>query len=145
MTHSVSLWWRRMQLERRCRYTTRLMKRLGCFDESVSTHLRVHPAPPSVDEMCAQFLSSLKNHKDPVLRAVAALELACIWPVDPFAPFGARPRTATIYWDRNPNQVMDALDRSARLPDPEPRVRYLLRMGPDLPSGVTCVRQKLRA
>ncbi|WP_263353048.1 hypothetical protein [Acidicapsa acidisoli] len=145
MTQSVSLWWRRMQLERRCRYTARLMKRLGCFDDSVAAHLREYPAPPSVDEMCAHFLSSLKNHRDPVLRAVSALELACIWPVDPFAPFGARPRTTTIYWDRNPNQVMDALDRSASLPDPEPRVRYVLRMGSDTPNGVTCVRQLLRA
>jgi len=144
-SHSVSLWWRRMQIERRCRYTARLLKRLNCFHDFANAYLRMHPAPHSVDEMCAHFLASLKNHRHPVLRAVAALELACMWPVDPFAPFGARPRITTIYWDRNPNQVMDALDRDEHLPDREPRVRYVLRMGSDTPNGVSCVRQLLRA
>jgi hypothetical protein len=134
-----------MQLERQCRYTTLLMKRLGCFEDYAAAHLRDHSAPSSVEEMCARFLFSLRNHRNPVLRAVAGLELACIWPIDPFAPFGARAHTTTIYWDRNPNQVMDALARSAGLPEPEPRVRYVLRMGIDLPDGVTCVRQVLRA
>jgi hypothetical protein len=141
----VALWWLRLQIERQCRYTSRWMKRLGGFDASTAALLRARPAPLSIEEMSVQFLSALKNHKDPVLRAVAALELACIRPVDPFTASGARARTITIYWDRDPNQVMDALDRNVRLPDSEPRMRYVLRLGPGVPETVSCVRQTLRA
>jgi hypothetical protein len=143
--HDVALWWQRLQIEWHCRYTSRLMKRLGCFDAHVAAHFREYPTPHSIEEMSVQFLSSLRNHEDPVLRAVAGLELACIRPVDPFNPSGLPAGTTTIYWDRNPNHIMDALDRGDKLPDPEPRIRYVLRMGPSLPDGVSCVRQVLRA
>jgi hypothetical protein len=143
--HDVALWWQRMQIEWHCRYTSRLMKRLGCFDEYVAAHFREYPTPPSMEEMSAQFLASLKNHEDPVLRAVARLELACIRPFDSRTPSASWTSTTTIYWDRNPNQVMDALDQHVKLPEPEPRVRYILRMGSGLPNGVSCIRQVLRA
>ncbi len=137
MIQSIALWWQRFQIEWQCRYTSRLMKRLGCFNTYVAEHFREHPAPSSIEELSAQFLSSLHDHGHPLLRAVARLELACIQPKSA--------RTTTIYWDRNPNQVMDALDRFAELPQPEPKVRYVLRMGGDLPDGVRCVREVLRA
>jgi hypothetical protein len=139
MIHTIAAWWQRFQIEWQCRYTSRLMKRLGCFESYLATHFREHPAPPSIEELSAQFLSSLQHHDDPLLRAIARLELACI------KSKIARPRTTTIYWDRNPNQVMDALDRSTRLPEPEAKVRYVLQMGADLPNGVRCTRQVLRA
>lgn len=139
MIHSIALWWQRFQIEWQCRYTSRLMKRLGCFESYLEAHFRKHPAPPSVEAMTAQFLSSLQRHKDPLLRAVASLELACI------KSKIASAHTTTIFWDRDPNQVMDALDRFARLPDPEPKVRYILRMGANLPDGISCKRQVLRA
>jgi len=143
--HDIAQWWQRIQIGRQCRYTARMMKRLGCFEEQITEYLRDHTHSKSIDEICAQFLATLVNHKDPVLRAVARLELACLQPIDPFTPLGSRSRVITIYWDRNPNQVMDALDRFAELPEPEPRVRYVLRLCADLPNGVTCVRQALRS
>lgn len=139
MMHSIADWWHRFQIEWQCRYTSRLMKRLGCFESYVAEHFREHPAPPSIEELSTQFLLSLQNHDNLLLRAVARLELACI------RPQRNRARTTTIYWDRNPNQVMDALDRFIELPDPEPKVRYVLRMGAALPEGVSCERQVLRA
>ena len=139
MMHAIALWWQRFQIEWQCRYTSRLMKRLGCFESYLEAHFLKHPAPPSTGEMTAQFLSSLQRHEDPLLRAVASLELACI------KSKIASAQTTTIFWDRDPNQVMDALDRFARLPDPEPKVRYILRMGAHLPDGISCKRQVLRA
>src|ERR1700722_5200342 len=98
MIESIALWWQRFQIEWQCRYPSRLMKRLGCFNTYVAEHFREHPAPSSIEELSAQFLSSLHDHGHPLLRAVARLELACIQPKNA--------RTTTIYWDRNPNQVM---------------------------------------
>jgi hypothetical protein len=137
MVHAIALWWQRFQIEWQCRYTSRMMKRLGCFDSYLADYFRERSAPRSIEELSVQFLASLEDHDDPILRAVARLELACIQ--------SNREQTTTIYWDRNPNQVMDALDRFAELPAPEPNVRYILRMGADLPGGVTCKRQMLRA
>ena len=139
MIHTIALWWQRFQIEWQCRYTSRLMKRLGCFESYLADHFRKHPTPPSIEELTAQFLSSLQRHDDPLLRAVASLELACI------RSSAAPSRATTIFWDRNPNQVMDALDRFAQLPAPEPKVRYILRMDSSLPGGVSCKRQVLRA
>jgi len=139
MIHTIARWWQRFQIEWQCRYTSRLMKRLGCFESYLAEYFRKHPAPPSIEELTAQFLASLQQHDDPLLRAVARLELACI------ESKAAPARTTIIFWDRNPNQVMDALDRFAKLPEPEPKVRYILRMGVGLPNGVSCKRQVLRA
>jgi hypothetical protein len=137
MMHSIAGWWHRFQIEWQCRYTSRLMKRLGCFESYVAQHFREHPAPPSIEELSTQFLLSLQDHDNLLLRAVARLELTCIRP--------QRRRTTTIYWDRNPNRVMDALDRFLELPNPEPKIRYVLRMGAALPDGVSCVREVLSA
>jgi hypothetical protein len=139
MIHAIALWWQRFQIEWTCRYTSRLMKRLDCFEPYLESHFRENPNPPSIERISAQFLNSLQDHPDPLLRAVARLELVCI------QSRIARARITTIYWDRNPNLVMDALDRFGDLPKPEPGIRYVLRLGATLPNGVTCVRQVLRS
>jgi hypothetical protein len=138
MIHNIALWWQRFQIESQCRYTSRMMKRMGCFEQYVADHFRAYPTPPSIEELSMQFLSSLEDHDDPVLRAVAALELACI------DARGAYARTRVIYWDRNPNEVMDALDRFSGLPEPEANVRYVLCMGAGIPDRVSCVREVVR-
>ena len=125
MIHEIALWWQRFQIEWQCRYTSRLMKRLGCFESYVAAHFRRHPTPPSIEGMSAQFLSSLKKHRDPLLRAVARLEIACIGSND--RP-GARSRATIIYWDRDPSRVMEALDRFRELPEREPNLRYSMRL-----------------
>jgi hypothetical protein len=117
-----------------------MMKRLGCFESYVAAHFRRHPTPPSIEEMSAQFLSSLKRHRDPVLRAVARLEMACI---GSNVRRGARPGTTIIYWDRDPNRVMEALDRSLELPEREPNVRYSMRLEGGLSGGMSCKRRVL--
>jgi len=140
MIHEIAFWWQRFQIEWQCRYTSRMMKRLGCFESYVAAHFRRHPTPPSIEEMSAQFLSSLKRHRDPVLRAVARLEMACI---GSNVRRGARPGTTIIYWDRDPNRVMEALDRSLELPEREPNVRYSMRLEGGLSGGMSCKRRVL--
>jgi hypothetical protein len=131
----IAAWWQRFQIEWQCRYTSRLLKRMGCFEECVSAHFAEHPAPPAIEEMSGQFLLSLSRHHDALLRAVAGFELACI------ARAGGRKDTVTVEWDRNPNTVMDALNRGGGLPEAEEGVRYVLKIGPELPGGVACVRK----
>ena len=137
MIRQIASWWQRFQIESQCRYTSRLMKRMGCFEEYVTAHFAEHLAPASIEEMSSQFLSSLRGHENLLLRAVASLELLCITSSDAERPL-------IIYWDRNPNKVMDALHCGNELPEAEAGVRYVLRMSPELPGGMSCAREALQ-
>jgi len=132
----TALWWQRFQIESSCRYTSRLMKRLGCFESYLTAHFAAHPAPPAIEELTAQFLTSLAEHENPLLRAVAQFELFCV------APPQAPPRAATIDWDRDPEAVMVALDRFQPLPEAATGVRYRLQLSSNKPAR--CVRESLQ-
>jgi hypothetical protein len=137
LLREIASWWQQFQIEWQCRYTSRLMKRMGCFADYVTAHFRENPTPPSIEELTTQFLSSLQNHQNPLLRAVAAFELACI-------AFTDNPEySATITWDRNPEQVMKALDSFEPPPESEPGTRYVLQIGAEFPGSVSCVRESL--
>jgi hypothetical protein len=139
ITREITSWWQRYQIELQCRYTARLMKRFGCFDQCTAEHFRVHSMPASIEEMTSQFLTSIQQSSDPLLSAVASFELSAI-------NLPARASKDTIvYWDRNPNEVLVALDSSRALPRPEPNVRYRMQMGANLPGGFTCLREEIAA
>ena len=133
--HQTASWWQRFQIESSCRYTSRLMKRLGCFESYLTAHFAAHPAPPAIEEMAAQFLTSLAEHENPLLRAVAQFELFYAGSV------GVTPGAITLIWDRDPEVVMVALDRFQPLPEPAGDVRYRLRLSSNEP--VSCTRESL--
>lgn len=128
-------WWLRFQIESSCRYSSRLMKRLGCFENYLATHFATHPAAPAIEDLTAQFLTSLEEHENPLLRAVAQFELFCMWSAE------APPRAVTIVWDRDPEAIMVALDRFQPLPEPAAGARYRLRLSPNSPAY--CIRESL--
>jgi hypothetical protein len=128
-------WWQRFQIELQCRYTSRLLKRCGCFEESVHACFSTRSAPASIEELASAFLTSLQAHTSALVRAVAAFELACL------APPAAGSIPVAIHWDRNPVDVILALDSSSELPSPEPETRYSLYIGADIPGGMSCVRE----
>lgn len=138
LTREIASWWQRFQIEWQCRYTSRLMKRLGCFEEYLEAHFAEHPAPPSIEQLSTGFLRSLRKHEDALVRAVASFELACI------ARASGQEGNVVIEWDRNPNEVMQALAGGERLPKAEDGARYLMRMGRNVPGGVTCIREGRR-
>lgn len=129
-------WRRRLQLESRCRSTTRLMKRLGCFDSWMEVLFAQQNPPPGTEELTTQLLVSLRIHENPILRSVAAFELACL-----ASAAGGR-STAVVFWDRNPDAILQALDRHQPLPPLEPGVVYVQRIGP---AGIDCSRRQRAA
>ena len=134
MVREIAAWWLRFQIESQCRFTSRLMKRMGCFEDYLEAHARENPVPQAIEELTRQFLSSLACYPDPLLRAVSAFELACL------APPGTH-RASTTIWDRNPNAVLYALSKFAAIPGPEPDVQYILTIEPGEPRQVHCTRQ----
>jgi hypothetical protein len=131
MTREIAAWWLRFQIESQCIYTSRLMKRMGCYATYIDDHFSQNPTPPAIEELALQFLTSLAGHPDTLLRAVAAFEQACLAPAGP-------PHPVITQWDRNPNAVITALNQGAELPPPEPGIQYTLTIGPGTPPTVHC-------
>jgi len=137
MIHHIAGWWQRFQIEAQCRYTSRLMKRVGCFEHNVEEYFNIHPTPPSIEELTTQFLSSVKHDDNPLLSAVAHFELACLRLNDETA------NTQTVVWDRDPSEVLLALESFGPLPGPEPKTRFVMCLSALLPGSVSCVREEL--
>jgi hypothetical protein len=48
-----------------------------------------------------------------------------------------------VLWDRNPENVILALEESSELPAPEIGCLYRMRIGRDLPRMVVCTRESM--
>jgi hypothetical protein len=135
MMRGIALWWRAFALEAQCRLTTRLLKRLGCFDALVASYFDHNPTSPFVEELSADFLDALQDHADPLVRAVARFEQALL------ALRAGSADTFEILWDRDPERVAQALATGGELPPPEPDSRYRLRVAGNLPGMMACERE----
>jgi hypothetical protein len=126
---AIALWWRRFQIESQCRYTSRLLKRLGCYETEVQRYFETNATSPFIEKMTAAFLHSLSKHPDALVASVASFELACLNRDD-------SAHRSPIIFDRNPALTLRALDERTNLPFAEPDYYYLL----DLDGGVRCTR-----
>jgi hypothetical protein len=137
MLREIAVWWRAFVLEAQCRFTSRLLKRLGCFDESVASYFNDRPTSPFAEELSEDFLLTLATHDDGLVRAVSQFERAFL---------RARAGSAEIcevQWDRHPDLVFAALDNGAELPPAEPDCVYRMMIQRDLPGMVVCTRERL--
>ena len=135
MVREIAIWWRTFQIEDQCRFTSRLLKRCECFEDVVVTYFNNHRTSPFIEELSQDFLNSLVDHPDWLIRAVSQFELALL-----------KVRTGSaecfeVLWDRYPENVILALEESSRLPPPESGCVYRMRIGRDLPRTVVCTRE----
>jgi len=133
LVRTVAVRWRAYQIEAQCRYTSRLLKRLGSFDSRVARYFSEFRSSPHVDELSAEFLREQGRAPEPLVRAVATSELALIR-----APLEEFDMVETC-WDRNPDLVFRALDRFEELP-PREDTQYLLRVAPGSANFLQCWR-----
>ena len=56
MVREIALWWRTFQLEAQCRFTSRLLKRLGSFQALVAAYFDNNATSPFVEELSLGFL-----------------------------------------------------------------------------------------
>jgi hypothetical protein len=135
MLREIAIWWRALQLEAQCRFTSRLLKRLGCFDAMVSTYFNCHPTSPFIEELSRSFLCSLHPHPDPLIRSVSQFEWAFMQ-----ARTGSA-KSFEVPWDRHPDLVIVALDTGSELPAEDGEYRYRMRIGREIPALVSCTRE----
>jgi hypothetical protein len=135
LVREIALWWRAFQLTAQCRFTSRLLKRLGCFDALVAAYFNDNPTSPFIEELGRHFLASLGMHSDPLVRSVAQFERAFL-----DARAGS-PQSFEVLWDRHPDFVIRALEEGAELPAPEPEFCYRMQIARRLPGMFLCTRE----
>jgi hypothetical protein len=132
MIREIAIWWRKFQLEAQCHLTSRLLKHLGCFDETVVSYNNNNQTSPFVEELTDDFLSSLRMHHDHLVRTVAQFERALL------KVRAGVDEHFEILWDRHPDLVFRAIEKASELPPPKPGCIYRMRIARDLPSMVAC-------
>ncbi len=135
MIREIALWWRMFALDAQCRFTSRLLKRFGLFQETVAFYFDHHPTSPFVEELSIDFLHSLRAHPDPLLRAVSQSECALLQ-----CKAGSGD-AAEVLWDRHPDHVFQALETGSELPPAEADGIYRLRIDRELRGMVACTRE----
>jgi hypothetical protein len=131
----IALWWRTFALEAQCRFTVRLLKRRGSFAADVACYFDGNATSAFAEELSLGFLAALREHEDPLVCAVARFEHALL------ALRAGDVDGCEIPWDRNPDQVVVALETGGELPPPDPGGLYLMRVARDLPGLVACTRE----
>jgi hypothetical protein len=135
MVRKIALWWRSFALEAQCRFTTRLLKRLGSFDLLVASYFDGNATSPFVEELSLSFLASLHDNEDRLIRDISRFEHALL------TTRAGSAGTHEILWDRHPDLVVLALETGCKLPAPEPDCCYRMRVTRDLPHMIACTRE----
>jgi len=138
MMRGIALWWRALAIDMQCRFTPRLLKRLGCFDALVARYFDQNSTSPFIEEVNLGFLASLHGYDDPLVRAVSRFEHALL------AIKAGSTDTYEIVWDRHPDRVVHALETGAALPPPEAHTLYRMHASSQLPGTVACVQEDER-
>jgi hypothetical protein len=134
MLREIALWWRGFQVSSQCRFTSRLLKQLRIFETEIAAFYGSRATAPFIDQLAREFLGNLVDHPDPLVRSLAATELAM------FELRRPEPVSKEIVWDRNPEQVFAALDRWEPVPDEDASYLYLLKLDREFPQLAKCVR-----
>ncbi len=131
----IAIWWRTFQIDVQCRFTSRLFKRRGCFEQSVTSYFDQNATSPFVEELSHGFLTSLRDHPDSLVRSVTQFECAFL------RVRGGSPERYEVLWDRHPDLVFVALEEAGDLPPVEAGVIYRMTIAGDIPHLFSCVRE----
>ncbi|MGA8533604.1 MAG: hypothetical protein WB615_05805 [Candidatus Tumulicola sp.] len=137
IVREIALWWRTMQLEAQCRFTARLLKRLGVLDATVTSYFNANATSSFVEELSRDFLRSLRMHADPLVQAVSQFEYAFM------EVHAASAEAFEVCWDRHPNDVFVALLKGTEFPPAELGRVYRMRIARDIPNLLTCSRESV--
>ncbi|MBZ5561897.1 MAG: hypothetical protein LAP13_05695 [Acidobacteriia bacterium] len=113
LVREIALWWRALGIERNCPLTAKLLRKIGRFEPAVESFYCRHATSPYMEEMAVQFLEAMSVDSDPLMRAMAAFELAMARVAQ------GDPREFVIEWDRDPTAVLTALRMGDPLPQPD--------------------------
>lgn len=131
----MAAWCRGFAVESACPWTARLLKRMGKFQSALEAFLRGPNASPWMERAGEQFLYRMSAHPEPLVAAMARLELALMRMMQGSAD------EYLVEWDRNPEMVFHALRTGKELPPPEAGARYRTYVSRGIPELVRCERE----
>ena len=132
LLREVAVWWRGFAVESACPWTARLLKKLGSFQSCVEAFYREQNVSPYVEKAGEQFLFKMSASPEPLVFAMARLELALM------RVRQGSPDEYLVEWDRNPELVFQALRSGSELAEAEPGARYCMYISRDIPELVRC-------
>lgn len=135
MLREIAVWWRVFQIEAQCHFTSRMLKRLGCLNETVALYFSSNRTSPFVEELSRDFLQWLRTQHDPFVRLVADFELALL------EVRAGSCEQFQVRWDRHPDLFFKSLESGGEFPAAEPDCCYRLTISRDLPALVECTRE----
>jgi hypothetical protein len=134
MIREIALWWRRFQIEAQCRFTSRMLKRLGRYDAIVAAYFDTNRTSPFIEELGADFLAYVaESGEADCARQVARFERALLRVRE------APDEITEICWDRHPVGIIESLERHDPLPPPE-TARYRMLVGGPIDGLIECSR-----
>jgi len=139
MLREIAVWWRKVHVESQCRFTSRLLKRMRNFDSVVSAYFNENATSPFVEELALDFLRTLRDDPDPLVRAVSQFECALQ---------SVRLGSADVFevtWDRHPDLVIRALEQASEMPAAEVGCIYRMKVANDIPGLIACTRMLTRS
>ena len=123
----------------RCPWTVRLLKRLGKFQSAVDGWRQGPGVSPFAEKSGEQFLFKMSASHDPLVAAMARLELALLRMIE------GSTDEYLVEWDRDPEALFAALRSGKELPPPQPGVRYRTYVSRAVPGLVSCEREEKQA
>jgi hypothetical protein len=135
MIREIAVWWRAFQIETQCYFTSRLLKSYVRFDSLITAYFRGNATSPFVEELSRGFLLWLQADKDSLVRSVTQFEYAFL------EVRGKSDMVFEVLWDRNPDEVFQALEERRELPKRDSKYAYRMRVGRKLPGTFVCTRR----
>jgi len=134
LAKEIALWWRAFGLETYCIFTSRLLNRLGIFDQAVETFFCECSTSPFIEKLSQDFLAWMSMHKDPLVASVARFERALI---------KVKRGDSGIYrldWSCNPESLLNAILQGTGFPPAEIHQIYRTTISSRIPGLVSCER-----
>jgi hypothetical protein len=134
MIREIAVWWRAFQIEAQCYFTSRLLKSYRRFDSLITAYFKGNATSPFVEELSRSFLLWLQAEEDSLIHSVTQFEYAFL---------EVRSNSDVVFevlWDRNPDEVFQALEGRRELPAQDDKYAYRMRIGRNLPGMFVCTR-----
>lgn len=139
MMREIAVFWRGYQIQAVCRFTTLLLKHLGCFGALVAAYFNERATSSYAEELGSDFLSSLCEHPTRLVSSMARFERAFL------VVRAGSTESFEVLWDRHPDALFLALEVGQELPPPEPGWVYRMRIALEIPDRIECRRERASA
>jgi hypothetical protein len=132
LAREIAVWWRAFGLETYCVLTSRLLHRMGIFDQLVEAFFCECRTSPFIEQLSQEFLDWLSGHQNPLVASMARFERALI------RAKRGNPGVCELEWNRNPEWLFRAILEGTELPPVEGDRVYRTTVSANLPYLVSC-------